>query len=370
MLPVIITAAIAVGAFALLSRWIRRRPDSAGLGQTDGFDQEDFPADPVEQPERDYSYPEPELDPWEKYDQLRDAEERRNTQAVRDILQGDDQEVARLLMELARQHGSTPQEAARDDDLIRQIARSIDDDMRNVLSFASRTNAQTDSIELEPSDELRPTAYPSDEFSVGPMVSDADVDAIVPEDLALTDDVFYPLFGEDELQVTRHFERLQKRRRVYILLDISGSMEGHMQSGRGTRIQWAAGVALKLMLKARAGQAEYLLRFFGDTAHERQQVSTPEEAQVMIDTLIRLRDWNEGTDIEDALRTAVDDITSADDEIETSDILLISDGEASLDQAWLHDTFGEDIRLHVAMIGLDNPVLADQTISTSYEVYK
>lgn len=299
--------------------------------------------------------------------QQAEAERRQEEQAIRDILCGEDQEVAQLLTELAGVRSGNPRSMAKDDEVIRQIARRVNPDTRKVLSFASRTSLQLERIDLQARNELKPAAYPADTFTIDPMLSDDQLGEILPEQLAMPDDVFYAQLGDDGLHIVQYHEEVRKLKRVYMLVDVSGSMDQSVKGG--TRIQLAAGVAMKLMLRAQAGEAEYLLRYFGTKAYELKRVMTPAEASQMVAELVRLSDWGEGTNIQGALTTAVEDIRASRGEVETSDVLLITDGESPLDEAWLRETFGSTIRLHVAMVGHDNTLLSNPEITTSYERY-
>ena len=297
----------------------------------------------------------------------REQKLQRADDAVREILKGDE-DIAKLAMELAGEHDGTPRQALQDDAMIRRIAQSLSGDMRNILSFANRTHVQLDTIDLNKSRDVEQRSYPADKFEIERMDGSSEFSDILPEELAGEDDIFYAQLRDESFNVIRHYEEVEKLKRLYALVDVSGSMRESMSGG--TRIQWAAGVMLRLLMRAKAGEAELLMRLFGNSAHELHTVTTPEEASRLIDTLVRLRDWDESTNIQQALQTAVSDIDAAESEIDTSDILLISDGESHLDIEWLKRTFGTDKRLHVSMIGKENPILADKSIVASYQVYR
>ncbi len=308
-------------------------------------------------------------DDWYRERLRQEAAERaaRESQAVREMLQNGDEPVANLLMELAGLQPGHPRLAAKDDETIRRIAQSVNADTRKVLSFASKSNAQLDKIDLNTRTELQRSPHPADTFEVERMQSDDQLGSVMPEELAMPDDVFFPQFGEDGLHVVQHYEQVEKVRRMYLLIDISGSMNEPISKTEATRIQWAAGVALKLMLKAQAGEAEFLLRYFDNDVYSLRRVTSANEATAMVNELVRLRDAHGGTNIQSALKAAVKDMASSKSDFDTSDLLLITDGESELSKSWLRKTFGSDIRLHVAMIGQHNPVL--EKVSTSYQVY-
>lgn len=276
-------------------------------------------------------------------------------------------DLAALLLREAREN-MTPREALQDDEAIRRIAGQVGLNKLRIIGSAARTVPQLENIELTTSDELVEVPYPGDTFIHRPMLNDGEIQDVIPEDLALPDEVFDQRLSQQELTVERNLERLRNKRRLVILLDISPSMDRGMRDGT-ERIQWAGGVALKLMLRALAGEAEFIFRFFDDGVSKRYIVTSPEEAQIMSTRLLRLVADGNGTDIDFALRQAVNDIVDAETEVQTSDVLLITDGESNLDEYWMRETFvGSDTRLHVCLIGRNsNPLLEE--VSTSYDMY-
>lgn len=285
--------------------------------------------------------------------------------AVRAILAGEEA-IAQLALNLAKVSNTTPWEASQDDQQIAQIAKSLSANILNVLLFANQARVQFDSIELDTRYELERCLHPSDMFAIEPMQSAAELIDVVPEDMALDDDVFYALLRDNSLSVTRNYQTMATHRLLYILIDASTSMNQGMQSG-GKRIQWAAGIALRLMMRAQAGEAEYMLRFFNGEVHKLYRVLTPEDAVKVAQKLVRLNEPKGDTNIQKALKAAVADMRATTGSVPTSDVLLISDGESKIDRKWLKATFDTDTRLHVAMIGGQSNLLKE--VSASYDTY-
>jgi uncharacterized protein with von Willebrand factor type A (vWA) domain len=367
--PFLIGGAVAalVAAGYLLWRWLKKRRNGAsgqggaGSGSGNGGVSDDDAYN--DQLEREWAAREAAA---------REAERKRRAAAQKaeivQLLTGDP-ELAKLLMEQAGLGDMTPRFAAEDDEAIRKIADRVDPRMRGVLSAANRSTTQMDDIQLKSTTERDAVSYPADQYDIERMTSDAQLADVLPEQLAGDDDLFYASFADGDLSVTQHYEDRTLARRIYILFDASGSMGERMRDGM-TRTQWAAGVALRLMLRAVNGQAEYLLRYFTDKLQPVKRVFTPADAQKMATELLRVTDMGGGTDIDHALKRAVKDARSSDNaDVETSDILLVTDGQSELDEAWLEATFypGSDVRLHVASIGQENPLL--KAVATTYEVY-
>jgi uncharacterized protein with von Willebrand factor type A (vWA) domain len=302
--------------------------------------------------------------------QAREQRLRRKAEDIKGILNCGDEQLARMLLSEAGCENRELMSAAKDDELIRKIAQDVDDGVIHVLSCASKANLQIDAINLKASNALEETPYPADVSEVDAMTSDDDIPRVLPEELAMDDDVFYANLQNDELNITRHYKEVQRKKLGYLLFDVSGSMR-EIMSNYGSRIQWAAGIALRLMMHAINGMADYILRFFGPEPYDMHIVRSPIEAKELASILLHMCDQNVGTNIQVALEQAVDDIKAQKTpDLEASDIVLISDGEDSkLDKDWLASTFipNGDIRLHVIMIGLENSTL--KAYATTYNVY-
>lgn len=359
----------------LLFWWLLSRPVNSGQrshGDGNGGDSGDEAGDGTDS--------EPTVDSsrmQRMFDEAREAQAAREKQRqehelreraplIKEILQGDP-EVGALMIQMASAGPTSPQAAARDDDVIRRIAQVVTLPELTILRHAARPNAQLDAIELKRTSTIEAVPYPTDDSRIEPMISDSELGMVVSDEMAADDAVFYGLLSEGTLNVTRHYEQTKRVRRVYLLIDISPSMREYLNDGTH-RIQWAAGVALKLMLRAASGEAEYMIRFFDGNVSELYMVETPEQAEEMRKLLLRLQANGDSTDIGRALGAAMRDIAGLDSDADTSDVLLISDGESTIDEDWLRQTFGRDTRLHLALIGLENPLLEE--VATSSEIYR
>lgn len=284
------------------------------------------------------------------------------------VLESGDEQLTRLLSE-AYGKALPSQGGDPNPDLVREIARTVQPHFLRVLSAASQTQRQFEDLELTAKKEREVVPYVADEINLTRLGPEHDFSQIMPEDLAMGDDVFFANFVQGDLSVIENVELTKETPSLYVLIDLSGSTDYEKSNG-ATRVQWEAGVTLKLMLRALAGQAKFSVRFFGDTPYELVKVESEAQAQQMIDMLLRLNHRNSGTDIMAALEQAVKDIGEQDNtDVEYSDILLVSDGESPLDEYRLEQLFNPDskLRLHVALIGVANPIL--ERFATSYQVY-
>lgn len=306
-------------------------------------------------------------------DRIRRQQEARNylqlEGCVKNIIESGDTELIDLLNEGAGNGPRVTKETLSDPDTVRRIARLVKPQTLRVLGVASQSEVQFDQIELELTEDRELVAHPADETELERLQTD-DFTTVISEELGMEDDMFFALMADDELHAYTNYEIVRDKRRIYILVDLSGSVAQHMSDGT-TRVQKEAGISLRLLNRAKEGRAEYIVRYFGDTPYEVYKVTNEFEAELMARQLLQLTDKGSGTDIMAALEQAYLDVTTGEDEdVHTSDILLITDGESALNATRLEKMFGEDskIRLHVALIGLENPTL--RQFATSYKVYQ
>lgn len=133
-----------------------------------------------------------------------------------------------------------------------------------------------------------------------------------------------------------------------VLLDISGSM---IESEDGRNVV-AAGLALAFLRNGFKQRAHLSLRMFNGYVFDRLQGSSAEDLKRIAWRILNI-EWGGGTDIQDALKTAVADIHEG-GAFTRADILLISDG-----LSWLGSNPLEQIKLHTFLLGLSAQQLKD-----------
>lgn len=274
---------------------------------------------------------------------------------VRQVMEAGDEILVRQLLRRAGQAQLDPKDVSSTGPEVRKIAESLQLDALEAFRLAA---TQTDfEIDLERKVERRPALSTTDDIDPEAMTDLAQMHAVLPEQMMMEDDAFYAAMAEQRLTVLQPYEEIATKKRLYLLLDVSGSMEtGKMRDGLARHV-WARGVAVNLLLKALRGEAEYVCRAFDGQAHAPIEARTEAEAIALMDHLLDRGFGGGGTDIMRALRAAVADIRSRGEAFET-DILLISDGESELDARGIEALLGSDIRLHVMQIGgAANPTL-------------
>lgn len=198
--------------------------------------------------------------------------------------------------------------------------------------------------------------YPTATMDYVQVTDVSQLPLISPDQAILDDDVFYQKFVTQELMRPEYSDPVDKFKRLYILLDASGSMSAErykMQDGR-LRETWARGVVASLLMDAIEGRAEYLLRLFAGDVYDLHSAATPEEAEKLLSWMIEQSFSGSHTNIGNAVRTAAQDIR----ELQAKDrrivhILLITDGEdtVGLTREHLVEALAADVKLHVVLIG-------------------
>lgn len=141
--------------------------------------------------------------------------------------------------------------------------------------------------------------------------------------------------------------KTEKKQHAFVLRDISGST-----FGTDNRYVMIRGLALAFLRRGYLQGSEMGLRDFDGYVYPLQKGKTQQELRVLAEYLMTSAS-GANTDIEAAIRQAVEDIKQG-GVFHRADILLLTDGEASLGQNPLCD-----IKLHTIMVGEEgaNPEL-------------
>ena len=198
--------------------------------------------------------------------------------------------------------------------------------------------------------------YPTATMDIVPVDDAAHLPQISPDQMMLDEDAFYSRFVMRELIRPEYFGVTTTGKRLYILLDISPSMfdnAARMPDGQ-LRDTWSRGVVASLLVDAVKGEAEYLFQKFHDQVRDRLSAVTPQEAEQLLSHIVETAEIGGGTNIGNAVRTAVAHIRACQEqETRMNHILLITDGEdfGGLTRDQLVKSLGDDIQLHVVLIG-------------------
>ncbi|GEM_PF-5530977 len=199
--------------------------------------------------------------------------------------------------------------------------------------------------------------YPTTDMEIVPLDDPSQLPGVLPMDLILEDEAFYGKLVNGELLHPEYRETSTEFKRLYILWDVSASMWDSMRmpdGETGTRDIWARAVIAGLLVDAVKGRAEYFLRPFAEHPQELRSVFTSAEAEKLLLWILNESEKGSFTHIGIAVETAVEDIRKRQNaETRMNHILCITDGadNGGLTKEQLEKALGEDIKLHVVLIG-------------------
>lgn len=180
--------------------------------------------------------------------------------------------------------------------------------------------------------------FPDNEMTVKQMSDYQEILKTIPTQFALDDTLFDQKLIKKELLVREYQSRRLKRQALYLLVDVSGSMNGRKNI-------YACAVALALVRQAVSEGSIYFLRFFDHEPHPLIKIKTQKDAKKMADMLLGQPFSGGGTSIQNAIEQAVEDISKDQEGFEKAEIMVITDGEdtlhmtkESLDKIKLHST--------------------------------
>jgi uncharacterized protein with von Willebrand factor type A (vWA) domain len=236
-------------------------------------------------------------------------------------------------------------------ELIDKISKKLSDRELEIFYVARKKEA----TELYRRDEvLESVPFPDDEMTIKNLDNPMEILKLVPTQYAYDDDIFMQKLIKKELLIRDYQARRLKRQALYLLIDVSGSMSG-------MKNVYACGVALAFVRQAITEGSTYFLRFFDDSPHDLQKVTTKEEAEKMSEILIKQPFSGGGTSIQSAIGRAVDDITKSPEDFEKAEIMVISDGEDTVN---LNKDDLKEVKLHSTIIDGENKGL--ELISQTY----
>jgi len=226
-------------------------------------------------------------------------------------------------------------------DLIKKISQNVSQRELEIF-YVARVKEVTERYRRD--EVLESVPYPEDEMAIKTIDNPNEILKTIPTQYALDEEVFLQKLVKKELLIRDYQARRLKRQALYLLIDVSGSMDGMKNI-------YACGVALAFVRQAVEEGSTYYLRFFDDRPHNLISVKTKEEAEKMTDILIRQPFSGGGTSIQSAITRAVEDITTAPEKFEKAEIMVISDGEdtVSLDKRDL-----KNVKVHSTIIDGEN----------------
>lgn len=201
--------------------------------------------------------------------------------------------------------------------------------------------------------------FPADSITV---TTGRDILKVTPLSHAMyDDDTFFLKFFRGELLHRVNQQERGHKQILYLLLDVSGSMEGMPEV-------YATAVALAVLENSIKNEDIYYLRPFDDGVFDLHKAENAEEGKTLKKVLLTTSFDGGGTEIEDALNTAMSDIVSAKESgklISKAEILLITDGQDRVDENLMREKLEKSqVIVHSVLIGSSSDSL--RKISKTY----
>lgn len=292
------------------------------------------------------------------------AEQREKEELVRAALNGDPSVAEQLGKQAGIEHAEL--RGANDQSLVEQLARRLSKDTLQIFNVAA--TQQEIKFDLQATNEREPVEYPTSDMEPTFITDPSQLIHIMPDQLMQEPEQFYTNLASGNLQMVQAYERRRKQQVLEIVRDVSGSMDTQMANGMSRHV-WARGVTISQLMQAMKGDAKYLHRSFDGAPHPLQRATNQAEAAALVSSVLNTTTTGGGTNIPGAIEQATQDIRSLGGDLGRAAILLISDGEdSSIDAAAIKALLGNDIQLHVVMIGSDNASLRE--IAATYRRFE
>lgn len=163
----------------------------------------------------------------------------------------------------------------------------------------------------------------------------SDVTKLQASQHGLPKEVFDAKLEKRELVKRQDMTQKDKKKLLYLILDVSGSMSGWLGDQNPNKILTRGALAATLMISlvshVEADGGIVFLRFFADSASNLITARTKEEFERLSYLIANSSFRGGGTDILNTLGHAVKDIQRAKDEIHDAEILAVTDCEDTFD---------------------------------------
>jgi hypothetical protein len=215
-----------------------------------------------------------------------------------------------------------------------------------------------------------------EEYEADYMQSHRDVSRIYPWQFCLPDELFSRRLAERTLwmpiakaprilpieTVQNSFGFDSRKQKVYVLFDTSSSMSAHH------RIYLAKAILYTFLKRNMEEMGFISVRTFDDHVGEVHTAVDGASFESLIRYTLRLTHLGDGTVLQKALLTALDDIQNG-EHLAGAEILIITDGAVALDEAAIRAKLDVNTRIHTLKIGhatvYPSDALIDDALSTN-----
>lgn len=230
-------------------------------------------------------------------------------------------------------------------------ARAIERIVQNIRFSVGRVIHKS----VKVGEETRVSVTPTDQINVRPMQGVQEMPRVLSSAHALPDDAFYAKVATNELPVPEYLEQVDivadveepSRNVVVTILDMSTSMQ------ESNRMPWSIGLLKRIFQKAQAENAEVAFLPFGSSVGQWIIARTDEERAELINNLERHLYWMGGTNIPEALYTALQYVS--DPSFTERKMVIVTDGEQTFDGTYIRNEMNKlEVELHTVCVGPPN----------------
>ncbi|MEP7235268.1 MAG: vWA domain-containing protein, partial [Ignavibacteriota bacterium] len=252
---------------------------------------------------------------------------------------------------------------------IARVLESEDSDLHKRLEAALRLPSIDQTKTNEQVAVFSAEVIVGEEYEADFMRNRRDVARIYPWQFALPEQIFDQRLAKRELwmpvskmlnilpvqEIGESFSFDSRKQKVFVLFDTSASMRTHH------RIHLAQAILWHFLEKNKSDMGFISLRTFDDKVGEMHSAVDPESFNALIRYILRITDLGNGTVLQKALVTALDEIATM-EHLSGAEILVITDGAVSIDEALIRSKMDENIKIHTIKIGHSQVFASDKMI--------
>jgi hypothetical protein len=241
---------------------------------------------------------------------------------------------------------------------IARILEMEDSPLRKKLDPALRLPSLDHSRIHEDVELFAPEVITGEEYEADFIRNRRDVARIYSWQFALPDSIFDRRLAERMLwmpvskapkilpiqEIGESFTFDSRKQKVFVLFDTSSSMQHHH------RIHLAQAVLLYFLERNKSDMGFISLRTFDDRVGDMHSAIDPGSYSALIKYILRITHLGNGTVLQQALLTALDEIASI-EHLSGAEILVITDGAVSIDETLIRSKMDAHIKIHTIKIG-------------------
>ena len=244
--------------------------------------------------------------------------------------------------------------------IIYEIARIIEDATHSISRSLAPIMELNDSTAQDAATEqiLVPHVPEAKEYEADLITAVSEVRFIYPSQFLLPETVFLRKLAERSLWMPRpkqprnfryqsesdRFAPDDRKQKVYILFDTSNSMQQHY------RIHLAKAIVYMFLRQNQRELGTIFFRTFDLQVGELMTARDVPSYDTLISTVMHIKAVGNGTALQKALQTAIDDI-SHESQLSQAQILVVTDGVAHIDLDHLRSQLGGQITVNTVKIG-------------------